>query len=123
MIFCKFQSDFVSIPGRCFSKDLSIKNSPSFVQRPCLEKLRLGNGMGDKDGFCQSGLSDISFSKNSNVAYIGSPGRNYGQGQMSKHQLHERLGGQRMLSTSTFENYTLLGILKKQKYREVSVGK
>ena len=114
-------SEYVNIPGRCFAQDVSKLKTPVFEWRPCSDQ-RVGNGMGDKDGFCQVGAGSISFSQDNHLVFIGAPGRNYGQGQVSKHRLSERLGRQRMTATRTFENYDLLKLLKNNKaYSKVSV--
>ena len=111
--------EYVAIPGRCYAKDLT-RETAAVEWKPCSEAL-LGNGMGAKDGFCQAGSGSVSFSGDERLVFIGSPGRNYGQGQVSHHAYDQRLAN-RMLSTPSFENYELLRKLRSNKrYSKVSV--
>jgi len=54
-------TEYRNIPGRCFYLDLKSESKQVREWRPCTEQ-RIGNGMGDRDGFCQVGSGSISFS-------------------------------------------------------------
>lgn len=101
------------IPGRCFKIPLRNTNREMAKKlTPC--SIKDGNGNGQRGGFCQAGSGGVKTSKNGKVIFIGSPGENYGQGQVNA------LGTMKVpmktddwVKTMSFENRSVLKELSK----------